>query len=124
MNIELANVIKELVNNTTLANKPTTISFGVVTNEEPIEITIDQKLRLTKEFLILTRNVTDYDVDMTVNHTTEKMQAGGKDPSFKPHKHAYKGRKKFKVHNRLLKGENVLMLRMQGGQKYIVIDRI
>lgn len=124
MNIELANIIKQIANNSVTANKPATVKFGVVTKESPLEITVDQKLILTQEFLVLTRNVTDYNVDMTVNHTTEKMQKGGKNPAVASHKHMYKGRKTFLVHNRLLKGENVVLLGVQGGQTYVVLDRV
>lgn len=124
MNVELANIIKEIANNAVLANKPTTVKFGVVTKESPLEITIDQKLILTKEFLVLTRNVTDYEVDMTVDHMTEKAQKGGKDPAVASHNHQYKGRKTFLVHNKLLQGENVVMLGVQGGQTYVVLDRV
>lgn len=40
------------------------------------------------------------------------------------HNHNYKGKKTFLVHNRLAVGDEVILLRQQGGQKYIVIDRI
>ena len=36
----------------------------------------------------------------------------------------YKGRKKFIVHNNLLVGEKVIIAVTQGGQKYIVLDRM
>lgn len=124
MNLELANLIKQIANNSVQANKPTSVKFGVVTKESPLEITIDQKLVLTKEFLVLTRNVTDYEVDMTVDHTTEKAQKGGGDSAVASHKHAYKGRKTFLVHNKLLKDENVILIGVQGGQSYVVIDRV
>jgi len=35
----------------------------------------------------------------------------------------FKGRKKFIIHNNLSVGEKVVLLRMQGGQKFIVLDR-
>ncbi len=40
------------------------------------------------------------------------------------HKHAIKGRKKLKLCNGLQVGEKVLLLRWQGGQKYLVLDRM
>ena len=40
------------------------------------------------------------------------------------HKHAYKGKKAFKVHLGLKAGEQVLLLRTDGGQKFIIIDRV
>ncbi len=40
------------------------------------------------------------------------------------HKHAVKGRKKLRLFNGLQVGERVLLLRWQGGQKYLVLDRV
>ena len=40
------------------------------------------------------------------------------------HSHSYTGRKKFTVHLGLKTGEKVLMLRCDGGQKFIVLDRL
>ena len=40
------------------------------------------------------------------------------------HHHDIKGRKKIIIHNGLTVGEKVLLLRMQGGQNYVVIDRV
>lgn len=104
--------------------KPVNLHFGTVISETPLKIQLDQKIILTEAFLILSRNVTDYDLEMTVNHITEKMQKGGKDPSFTSHKHEYKGRKVFRVHKALKNGENVILIELQGGSKYLVLDRV
>lgn len=40
------------------------------------------------------------------------------------HKHEYKGRKKIMLHHGLKPGEQVMLLRVQGGQNYIIIDRV
>jgi hypothetical protein len=40
------------------------------------------------------------------------------------HTHGYVGRKKFLVHLGLKEGERVLLMRIQGGQQYIVLDRV
>ena len=40
------------------------------------------------------------------------------------HRHPYKGRKKFLVHNKLKAGEQVVLLRIQGGKKFLVVDRL
>lgn len=40
------------------------------------------------------------------------------------HSHAIVGRKKVTVHNGLKKGEKVILIRMQGGQKFVVLDRM
>lgn len=53
------------------ANAPTSVLFGTVTSVNPLEITVEQKLKLTKEFLVLTKNVKDYTVDVSVDWETE-----------------------------------------------------
>lgn len=40
------------------------------------------------------------------------------------HNHSIDGRKSMTIHNGLEVGDEVLLLRMQGGQKYIVIDKV
>lgn len=40
------------------------------------------------------------------------------------HLHNIAGRKRIRVYNGLHKGEKVVLLRMRGGQKYLVLDRI
>jgi hypothetical protein len=90
-----------------------------VVSASPLKITIEQKMTLSKPQLILTRNVTDYEVKMTVDHLTENTEINDV-----PHKHSYKGKKIFTVHNSLVVGEEVVLIRIQGGQKYLVLDRL
>lgn len=124
MTNNLIQLIKQISSDANKSETPCNLLYGEVTNETPLEITIDQKLVLTSEFLVLTRNVTDYDVDMTVDHLTEKREGGSGDAEFALHDHEYKGRKTFKVHNRLLAGEKVILAVTHGGQKYVILDRI
>ena len=98
--------------------------FGVVVSENPLKIKLDSGKILPESFLVLCRNVTDYTVQMVVNHQVEKMSGGAKDPSFRAHIHQYKGTKPFKVLNALKAGENVVLISMQGGQRYLVLDRV
>ena len=91
------------------------MDFGVV------ELT-DQTAKLSDE--IWAENVTDFEVDMTVNHTTEDKGGGSGAAAYEAHKHAYVGKKTFKVHNALKAGEKVLLIRVQRGKKFVVIDRV
>jgi hypothetical protein len=104
--------------------KPTSIVFGQVTSIDPLKIAIDQKLILTSTQLILTNNVRDYDLEMTVDHTTENSSGGSGDSSFASHNHAYSGKKTFRVHNGLILGDEVIMIQVQGGQKFIVVEKV
>lgn len=166
--------INELMKQIALAaieeSKPSAVLFGEVTGTNPLEITIDQKMTLTDGFLILTNNVRDHDVYMSVEHTTATVYMNanhshgatstfeGKakttiknkvDPTSTKvdstaetevdgsietsieqvqinlnHSHDYVGKKKFTAHYGLSKGEKVILLRIQGGQKFIVLDRL
>ena len=104
--------------------KPTAVVFGKVLSAHPLKISLEQKLILTSAQLILTKNVTDHKVMMTVDHETEEKEGGSGEKAFEKHKHAYKGKKEFTVHNALKQGDSVALIRMQGGQKYLVIDRV
>ena len=70
MSSSLVEVIKKMAVGANDANAPTSVLFGTVTSVEPLEITVDQKFKLTKEFLKLTKNVKDYTVDVTMNCNT------------------------------------------------------
>ena len=105
-------------------SKPVHLLFGEVISTSPLKIQVDQKSIYTEKMLILTRNVTDYEVDMTVSHITLTRAGGSGDPAFASHSHDYKGRKKFKVHNALVKGDEVVLARVQKGKRYVVLDRV
>lgn len=112
------------------STKPMQVLFGTVTKDDPLEITVSQKMILEEDDLILCRNVTDYEVDIQVSHWTEyekehqhTVNKGGIAlPTM--HRHEYKGRKKIKIYNALKKDDVVVLLREQGGQRFIVVDRI
>lgn len=101
---------------------PCATRLGTVISTSPLKIQVDQKTIYTSKMLILTRNVTDFNVDMTVNHQTEDTAGGSGDASFDSHHHTYSGRKTFRVHNGLTVGEKVLML--TEGKRVFVLDRI
>lgn len=114
---DILNVIKKAATEAVNAAKPTSIVYGKVTSASPLKISIEQKMTLTKEQLILSRNVTDYDTNITMDWTSES--AGDT-----LHSHKVKGKKKITVHNSLVVGDELILIQVQGGQKYIVWDRI
>lgn len=129
---ELVRAVKQAAIDAVKADGPMGVCFGTVTAASPLEITTDQKLVLKEAQLILTNAVRDYTVEMTVDHVTEVIShghqvvdtyTGGGSATPVDHSHPYKGRKSFQVHLGLKAGEKVTMLRCDGGQKYIVLDR-
>lgn len=117
------------------------------TKVDGLRVQVGQKLTLSDKQLILTNAVRDYYVKLTTvgeelnqpdgkEHVTEKRErlstagpsgtAGlpGDDNAYESHDHDYKGDKWWKVNLKLQTGERVLLLRIDGGQKYIVLDRV
>ncbi len=106
------------------AGKPVHLLFGTVLSKDPLKIQVDQKSIYTEKMLILTRNVTDYDLELEMDYQTGNNEpAPGEDP-LPAHFHPCQGRKTFRVCNGLEVGETVLLLRVQRGKKFVVIDRI
>lgn len=125
---ETLKLIKQAALDAVNASKPTGVFFGKVTSVSPLQINVEQKMTLNKKQLVLTRNVTDFTTAVTVNHNTETYYYTGVYPNQSQvdvgHKHAVAGKKTITVHNGLVVGDEVILLQMQGGQKYIVWDRI
>lgn len=120
----LNEVLKQLCLETFNSSMPSGVYFGTVISASPLKISVEQKMILTEKQLVLTTLVQDFSVNMTVNHTTENKSGGSGDASFASHNHEYKGTKSFLVHLGLKAGEKVMLIREQGGQKFIVVDRI
>lgn len=130
----MINVIKELIKNYLEREKLTNLEYGTVENVNPLKIRIDQKKVLERDDLILSHLVKDYEVDITVQHSTDSIYGSWDTTHGHPgagtnvipidHEHEYKGRKKIVMHYALKVGEKVVLIREQGGQMYYVLDRI
>lgn len=101
-NKNLLQIIKQIAMEAVTASKPADFLYGTVTSVSPLKIKIDQKLTLTSAFLVLTSAVKDADVEMIIGGTKQKVT----------------------IKNGLNKGEHVILLRKQGGQRYLVLDRV
>lgn len=121
--MSLVNLIKEVGVSAVNAGMPTSFIFGTVTKVDPIEITTEQKLKIPKEFIILSKNVTDYEIEISLDIDTNLESGGSGYAEFSSHSHKIAGKKKIKVLNALKFGEKVIMARVQGGQDFIVLDR-
>lgn len=128
----LVRAVKKAAVEAVRAENPMGVCHGTVTGLSPLEITTDQKLLLGEKQLILTNAVRDYTVEMTVDHVTEVIShghsvtdtyTGGGTAQPVDHSHPYKGRKSFRVHLGLKMGEKVILVRCDGGQQFVVLDR-
>lgn len=140
--VELLQTVKRAAVEAVAAGQPLALCYGTVSSVEPLQIMADQKLPLEAEQLELSGAVQDRFVDIEISAYTENdafmngrhthgicdtYTGGGSSDEGNlntTHKHAIKGRKKLKLCNGLQVGEKVLLLRWQGGQKYLVLDRV
>lgn len=87
----------------------TDICYGTVTETEPLKIVLKQKLELTESFLVLSQNV----IKHTINYSMRRKDS---DENWVQYE--------MIVEKQLKKGERVILIKMTGGQRYVVIDRV
>jgi len=137
---ELVQLLKKAALEAIEASKPVHLCFGTVKGIDPLVIHVEQKTDLGEAQILLTRNVSNFSVSATIEWETEEKQAahnhdvhlsgegiavsGTTEEADISHSHRISGRKKITIHNGLAVGEAVLLARMQGGQQYIVLDRL
>lgn len=122
--MDLVGALAELANATVQAGVPSDIVIGEVISIGPLRIQLESKLIVDAPFIVLTKNTSDWTMEMTVDHHTENASGGAGEAAFASHNHGYKGRKKYLVHNGLSIGDKVLLLRESGGQRFIALDRV
>lgn len=101
----------------------TDVEIGEVVSENPLIIQTEDKIPISQDSIILTKNTCLHSIDMEVDHLTENRAGGGGYAEFASHNHGYFGRKTYLVHNELKIGDKVILLRESGGQRYIALDR-
>lgn len=139
---ELVKALKQAAVDAMEAQKPVNVYFGEVQGTSPLKINVEQKMVLGESQLILTRNVTDFETMVTMNWDTELEKQththsikdlsdsngdtlnGKTETQSSKHSHAIAGKKQITVHNGLEVGDEVILIRQQEGQKFIVVDRI
>lgn len=132
---KLVEAIKSIIKQTIDTNKFSDVIFGEVIAVDPLKIKVNDVITLEEENLYLTTKVIDHEIDVTVKWWTEFEKVKKIDKHTHPtavistdidskHRHKILNKKKMIVHNKLLVGEKVFMIKAFGGQRYLVIDRI
>lgn len=120
---DLLEIFKKAAYQVNETSQPSDFCFGKVISVSPLKILVEQKMTLGSAQLVLTRNVTDYKTMVTFEWETENT-AMTSDSLDLTHNHALKGKKQIIIHNALKLGENVILLKQKGGQKYLILDRV
>ena len=97
---QMVNAVKIAALDAVESTYPVRIAFGTVEGIDPLRVRLSPQLTLTEGFLMLTASVTEHKLETDIPGIT------------------------LTVKNGLKVGERVLLMRMQGGQRYIILDRM
>lgn len=139
--VNIINTIKQCALEAVEATQPSNFMLGKVVSISPLSILIDQKLTLGEGQLIKCRNVSDYQTSVSIswntsknndNHTHTVIGNDGNGDSIDltssansvSHMHDISGTKNITIHNGLKVGEDVILIKQSGGQKYLILDRV
>lgn len=120
--------IKTIVADVLKSHQMVEIRYGIVVESKPLQIKVHDKLILTEEFLDICEHLTRHERVVTLEHVKltmrdcgdqEKMDYLDTDEIDSYEHHAIK----MIMEDGLKKDEKVILARMQGGHKYIVLDR-
>lgn len=105
---DLVETIKKIALSAVASSKPVEAVIGSVIKEDPLEIRLGQKLYLGREHLLMYDREIPFEgtAEVEIGDYTRKCPVSGV------------------VRNSLRLGDVVALLRVQGGQKYIVLGRI
>ena len=95
-------IIKQAAIDAVDSTQPVQFVFGSVISVSPIEIRVTPKLTLKKGNLVLSGATTKKSFKVTVNGSTATVT----------------------YDNSLKKGDSVILARIQGGNKYLVLDKV
>lgn len=124
---DLVKLIKKIAMEAVEAGKPMNLTFGQVLSPDGLSVDVDQKIQLKEKQLMLGETLREYEAELEVELEEMELELeleieGEIVPAIARGKGTVKG--KGKILRRLDAGDEVILMRMQGGQKYMVIDKV
>ena len=93
----MLDAIKQAAKEAVDASKPVCVESGIVISVNPLKVNVEQRLTLEADFLIQTDATKE--LKLTIGDTEYIVRRG------------------------LQAGDKVILLRVQGGQQYVILDR-
>lgn len=106
--------IKQAALDAVESTKPVNVLFGKVISASPLKIQVSQKLTLGAGNLV---------VAGSLKKTTYTVTHRGNTGSSDGHSHSVNLSDTITIDNSLKKGDSVILVRMQGGNTYLVLDK-
>lgn len=116
----LLEIIKQAGVGAVEAGYPVAILLGKVVSAEPLEIQLDQRDTLPASFLLVPERLTPYSIDVRHTHAYEDRNGSGTTGGVTEESLP----EPLVIRRGLEAGDSVLLLRMQGGQQFVVLDRL
>ncbi len=101
------------------STNPVNLLFATVLSVEPVSVKVDQRFTLTSEFLIVPERLIRHEIDITHAHQYQD-QSGSSTSNRTTNTALYP----IVIRTGLMVGDSVLLLRVQGGQKYVILDKV
>lgn len=114
---KLVMLIKQAAVEAVNAKDPMSLKIGEVISSDPLKISINQKITIPSSQILLTSSVRNFTVYESIGDSTES-------DSSKKLTYTNDEGNKFVANFSLKVGEKVILLRCDGGQKFIVLDRL
>lgn len=114
---DLVRAVKKASTDANDAGYPVNVMTGSVTSTNPLSVKVEQRFEIGRNQLIVPEYLTDHKVKISMGGDTE-MDG---EPE---HAHGLGGKREMTIYNGLKSGDQVMLVRQQGGQKFLVIDRV
>lgn len=117
----LLTTIKQAAVDAVEASSPVSIIHGIVTKVAPLEVKVDQRFVLSSRFLIVPESLTKLELQLAHTHTYSDTGVNGETTKTTA---AANYDEPIIIRTGLRVGDAVIMLRLQGGQQYLILDRV
>lgn len=124
---DLVKAFKQAAVEAVKAEKPTEITYGKILSADPLMVEVDQKIRLGENHLARGESLQEYEAafEMEIEDLeleVELVLDGERVSTTAEGSGKMKG--KIKLRRSLDAGGQVILVRMQGGQKYVMYDKV
>lgn len=99
---DFVRAIQQVSNGVNEAGYPADVMSGTVIAAAPLKIKVEQRFDIASAQLIIPEHLTDCTVDIELDGVKKEM----------------------KIYSGLKTGQQVVLIRQQGGQKFLVVDRV
>ncbi|WP_245983523.1 DUF2577 domain-containing protein [Ammoniphilus oxalaticus] len=115
-----------------MATNPVNVLYGTIESTKPLEVRIHEKLKLTADFLDVAEHLTRHERIVSIHHEEmatrnlgdrtdhDMLDSDDGEPPYTKYQHDYV---KLIMQDGLKTGDKVVLLRVQGGHRFLVLDR-